>query len=98
MPLFFKAKSQIINMSLELKNVEKKVGIETHIYSTNLKLEKNTINVPDYPKLAQLWWQHIGEVNSGTFTPQETMDRLADEMDLVTVSYTHLTLPTNREV
>ena len=24
-------------MSLELKNVEKKVGIETHIYSTNLK-------------------------------------------------------------
>ena len=45
MPLFFKAKLQIINMSLELKNVEKKVGIETHIYSTNLKLEKNTINV-----------------------------------------------------
>jgi glycerol transport system ATP-binding protein len=32
-------------MSLELKNVEKKVGIKTHIYSTNLKLEKNTINV-----------------------------------------------------
>ena len=45
MPLFFKAKLQITNMSLELKNVEKKVGIETHIYSTNLKLEKNTINV-----------------------------------------------------
>ena len=32
-------------MSLELKNVEKKVGIETHIHSTNLKLEKNTINI-----------------------------------------------------
>ena len=32
-------------MSLELKNVEKKVGTETHIYPTNLKLEKNTINV-----------------------------------------------------
>ena len=32
-------------MSLELKNIEKKVGIETHIHSTNLKLEKNTINV-----------------------------------------------------
>jgi glycerol transport system ATP-binding protein len=25
--------------------LKKKVGIETHIYSTNLKLEKNTINV-----------------------------------------------------
>ena len=32
-------------MSLELKNVEKKVGIETYIYPTNIKLEKNTINV-----------------------------------------------------
>ena len=45
MPPFFEAKLQIINMSLELKNVEKKVGLETHIYSTNLKLEKNTINI-----------------------------------------------------
>ena len=32
-------------MSLELKNIEKKVGLETHIYTTNLKLEKNTINI-----------------------------------------------------
>ena len=32
-------------MSLELKNVEKKIGLDTHIYSTNLKLEKNTINI-----------------------------------------------------
>ena len=32
-------------MSLELKNVEKKVGLDAHIYSTNLKLEKNTINI-----------------------------------------------------
>ncbi len=39
------------------------------------------INVPDYPKLAQLWWQQIGDVNAGTFTPQEAMDRLASEMD-----------------
>ena len=32
-------------MSLELRSVEKKVGQETHIYETNLKFEKNTINV-----------------------------------------------------
>ena len=32
-------------MSLELKNVEKKIGLDTHIYTTNLKLEKNTINI-----------------------------------------------------
>ncbi|MEM9027728.1 MAG: ABC transporter substrate-binding protein [Pseudomonadota bacterium] len=41
------------------------------------------VNVPDYPKLAQLWWQNIGDVNSGTFTPQQAMDRLAKEMDSV---------------
>jgi glycerol transport system substrate-binding protein len=39
------------------------------------------VNVPDYPKLAQIWWQQIGDVNSGVFTPQEAMDRLAGEMD-----------------
>jgi glycerol transport system substrate-binding protein len=41
------------------------------------------VNVPDYPKLAQLWWQQIGDVNSGVFTPQQAMDRLAGEMDQV---------------
>jgi glycerol transport system substrate-binding protein len=41
------------------------------------------INVPDYPKLAQIWWQQIGDVNSGAFTPQQAMDRLANEMDIV---------------
>jgi len=32
-------------MSLELKNIEKKIGLDTHIYSTNLKFKKNTINI-----------------------------------------------------
>ena len=32
-------------MSLELKGIEKKIGEETHIYTTDLKFEKNTINV-----------------------------------------------------
>src|SRR3546814_7099238 len=41
------------------------------------------VNVPDYPTLAQPWWQQIGDVNSGAFTPQEAMDRLASEMDQV---------------
>ena len=41
------------------------------------------INVPDYPKLAQLFWENIGDVNSGAFTPQQAMDRLAQQMDQV---------------
>jgi glycerol transport system substrate-binding protein len=41
------------------------------------------VNVPDYPKLAQLFWENIGDVNSGAFTPQQAMDRLAAQMDQV---------------
>ena len=38
-------------------------------------------NVPDYPKLAQLWWSNISEAVTGTVTPQAAMDKLAKEMD-----------------
>lgn len=40
-------------------------------------------NVPDYPKLAQLWWQNIGEAVSGEVTVDRAMDNLAEEMDKV---------------
>ncbi len=39
-------------MSLELKNVEKIVGLNTHIHTTDLKLEKNTINILLGPTLS----------------------------------------------
>src|SRR5262249_48441677 len=39
------------------------------------------VNVPDYPKLAQLFWENIGDVNSGAFTPQQALDRLGSQMD-----------------
>jgi glycerol transport system substrate-binding protein len=34
-------------------------------------------NAPDYPKLAQLWWQNIGDASSGAKSPQEAMNALA---------------------
>lgn len=40
-------------------------------------------NVPDYPKLAQLWWKNVAEAVTGEKTPQKAMDNLADEMDKV---------------
>lgn len=40
-------------------------------------------NVPDYPKLAQLWWQNIGEAVAGEVTVDRAMDNLAGEMDKV---------------
>jgi glycerol transport system substrate-binding protein len=38
-------------------------------------------NVPDYPKLAQLWWQNVATAVSGEKTPQVAMDTLAEQMD-----------------
>jgi glycerol transport system substrate-binding protein len=40
-------------------------------------------NVPDYPKLAQLWWQNIGDAMSGAKTPQEALDALCEEQERV---------------
>ncbi|MCK7512562.1 MAG: carbohydrate ABC transporter substrate-binding protein [Desulfobacterales bacterium] len=38
---------------------------------------------PIIPKLAQLWWQNIGEAVSGEVTVDKAMDNLAEEMDKV---------------
>ncbi len=40
-------------------------------------------NVPDYPKLAQLWWKNVATAVTGEKTPQAAMDSLAQEMDQV---------------
>lgn len=40
-------------------------------------------NVPDYPKLAQLWWKNVAVAVTGEKTPQAAMDNLAEEMDQV---------------
>ena len=38
-------------------------------------------NIPDYPKLAQLWWQYIAQAASGEATPQKALDGLAEAQD-----------------
>lgn len=40
-------------------------------------------NIPDYPKLAQLWWQNIGDAMSGAKTVQEAMDALCEAQEAV---------------
>jgi glycerol transport system substrate-binding protein len=40
-------------------------------------------NVPDYPKLAQLWWPNVANAVSGEVTPQAAMDTLAEQTDAV---------------
>ncbi|MDB5984509.1 MAG: transporter, periplasmic substrate-binding protein [Pseudomonas sp.] len=38
-------------------------------------------NVPDYPKLAQLWWPHVAEAVTGEKTAQQALDGLAADQD-----------------
>ncbi|MCL1628410.1 ABC transporter substrate-binding protein [Roseibaca sp. V10] len=40
-------------------------------------------NVPDYPRLAQLWWQNIGDAMAGSKTAQEALDSLCADMESV---------------
>ncbi|MFT0531515.1 ABC transporter substrate-binding protein [Castellaniella hirudinis] len=40
-------------------------------------------NVPDYPKLAQLWWRSVSQAIAGEKTPQQAMDNLAADMEKV---------------
>ncbi|WP_372422978.1 ABC transporter substrate-binding protein [Salinarimonas chemoclinalis] len=40
-------------------------------------------NVPDYPRLAQLWWQAIGDASSGAVSAQVAMDNLCREQEAV---------------
>lgn len=38
-------------------------------------------NVPDYARLAQLWWSNVAEAVTGEQTPQGAMDNLAKQQD-----------------
>jgi glycerol transport system substrate-binding protein len=41
------------------------------------------LNVPDYPRLAQLWWQNIGDASSGAKSAQEALDALCEQQEAV---------------
>ncbi|WP_370686243.1 ABC transporter substrate-binding protein [Marinobacter salsuginis] len=39
------------------------------------------VNVPDYPRLAKLWWPNIADAVTGKMTPQQALDNLAAAQD-----------------
>ncbi|MGA2551955.1 MAG: ABC transporter substrate-binding protein [Burkholderiaceae bacterium] len=41
------------------------------------------VNVPEYGKLAQVWWQNVSKAISGEATPQQAMDGLAAAQDAI---------------
>ncbi|OUS26336.1 ABC transporter substrate-binding protein [Gammaproteobacteria bacterium 45_16_T64] len=38
-------------------------------------------NVPDYPKLSDLWWKNVALAANNNLTPKQAMDKMAGEMD-----------------
>jgi len=57
--------------------------IEFYRSPARLQWTPTGANVPDYPRLAQLWWQNIGDASSGAKTAQQAMDALAEAQDKV---------------
>ena len=57
--------------------------VEFYRSPARLQWSPTGTNVPDYPKLAQLWWQNIGDASSGAKTPQEAMTSLAEAQDKI---------------
>ena len=71
--------------SEEMTEMAPKLGGLVEFYRSPARVQWSPTgtNVPDYPKLAQLWWQYIAQAASGEATPQEALDGLADAQDNV---------------
>ncbi|MFC5817838.1 ABC transporter substrate-binding protein [Nonomuraea harbinensis] len=64
------------------QNAEKYGGlIEFYRGPARVQWTPTGTNVPDYPRLAQLWWQNVATAVTGETTPQQSMDSLAKQQD-----------------
>ena len=57
--------------------------IEFYRSPARLQWTPTGTNVPDYPALAQLWWENIAPAAAGEVSAQEAMDNLAEAQDEV---------------
>ena len=69
--------------SQAMTDVAPKLGGLVEFYRSPARVQwtPTGTNVPDYPRLAQLWWQFIAEAASGDKSPQEALDGLAAAQD-----------------
>ncbi|PSF11077.1 ABC transporter substrate-binding protein [Marinobacter shengliensis] len=67
----------------EMTEMAPKLGGLVEFYRSPARVQwtPTGTNVPDYPKLAQLWWQYIAQAASGEATPQAALDGLAEAQD-----------------
>ncbi|MFT5707396.1 MAG: glycerol transport system substrate-binding protein [Oceanospirillaceae bacterium] len=71
--------------SQQMTDIAPKLGGLVEFYRSPARVQwtPTGTNIPDYPKLAQLWWQYVAEASSGEKTPQEALDGLAKAQDKV---------------
>ena len=67
------------NLAFPLRNR----GADSNYIQDRVQWSPTGTNVPDYPKLAQLWWQNIGDASSGAKSAQEALDSLCAEQEKV---------------
>ena len=82
--LTFIRKSSLHDASFDDPKGEKWGGLIQFFRGPGIKYWTPTgLNVPDYAKLAQLWWQNIGEAVAGEVTPEQALNNLAEAQDKV---------------
>ncbi|HET9598092.1 MAG TPA: ABC transporter substrate-binding protein [Anaeromyxobacteraceae bacterium] len=82
--LTFIRKSTVTHKSFDDPQGDKWGGLIQFFRGPGIKYWTPTgLNVPDYAKLAQLWWQNIGEAVAGEVTPEQALDNLAKAQDEV---------------
>ncbi len=74
--LTFIRDSSINHLSFTERAAELGGLIEFYRSPARVRWSPTGTNIPDYPKLAQLWWQNIGDASSGEKTAQESLDAL----------------------
>jgi glycerol transport system substrate-binding protein len=71
-----------INSDYFTENADRYGGlIEFYRSPARVQWTPTGTNVPDYPKLAQLWWENIAPAASGEMSAQDAMDNLAEAQD-----------------
>jgi glycerol transport system substrate-binding protein len=78
----FIRKSTVMDKSFDDPDGSKYGGLIQFFRGPGIKYWTPTgLNVPDYAKLAQLWWQNIGEAVAGEVTPETALNNLAKAQD-----------------
>ncbi|MDI4639268.1 MULTISPECIES: ABC transporter substrate-binding protein [Halomonadaceae] len=69
--------------SEEMTEMAPKLGglVEFYRSPEQAKWTPSSTNVPDYPRMAPLWWQNLAPAVSGDISPKEALDNLAGDLD-----------------